>query len=950
GESIRQGKDVWALSERQLQKWRVSLDSWEQLEAEHDLNDLLGQTVFEKLPKKEFFSRNLDMEFLDVGVRFDNQVLILLAYSEEPGNSASASGPKRTYAIAQISFEHSIAEVKDFDILVRNKERDARPSTTPKMSLIDGGAAVLIHFGDAITVASLSDGATFRDTLSLKSSWDRTLGFGHVKPAGEEAGSISEIAVLTAQSGVLVFRVDEVKIKDFHPETPTNQIKSTLEQAIFFGAMNENPFSFSLSPPFEGSLDNAASSLSQEILGSRSEFMRPILDLRAQLRDRQDLLWRLIMFINENGVAGQLSISARKSLSVDAEKLAAASHLWTSLNQHPGSRSLLMQAIEAYYNSNPSEPFGEDLVRAFFKNKIDHLGFVFSGLHDIVRSSQTRRGSNVSMADVNRIILYIFDTVYRHRNETAKLYSISPDDQIAARVPSWTSDRNQIDILQDFYDATARLLAERGRDANITTVSNDARVAEVLDLQQQLSDLASALFYVYRERVIHVQEMAKESGNDREAKELETKFTAARSHVVGPLVLNQGAEHAYGLAEQYKDFRMLVELCNDPRTGSKERVKHFLQKYEDDFASKLYEWYLENGQQQKLLTPDEEHIDMVTRFLKKNPNPRVSWIHYLGIGDMAGAADALFIEAEKETNLLAQQTILSIGKLCEVAMVQDLVNPDISGIDTFDDQLDVVSVQNRVLDQFKKFVQEYRTRPSRQSDVEIIGSEFIATALRERPAFQKLYKSIVKLLLQRQVIPPEDLVDLTTLKRNDELDTNGFMEALDILHRIRYAKVPKNDGSSSQYHSRLPPGRWTTALETVWRRAFIYDDWEGLRETAHLTDDEVSQNLRATALYQLVKHTISIKDFPSTMVLPPSEAARTPPQIEITTRFTSLSASQITDLMADYQWEQRRLDELIEGRVGLEEIYDAIRKIAAEDHAQSSENLVPMEASIIMED
>ncbi|KAG8912818.1 hypothetical protein FRC02_005801 [Tulasnella sp. 418] len=98
-------------------------------------------------------------------------------------------------------FERNIAEAKG---------KDVRPSTTPKVSLICGGAAVLIHFGDATTDASLSEGATFRNTLSLKYSWDRTLGIGHVRPAGEEAGSISEIAVLTAQSGVLVSRIDEV--------------------------------------------------------------------------------------------------------------------------------------------------------------------------------------------------------------------------------------------------------------------------------------------------------------------------------------------------------------------------------------------------------------------------------------------------------------------------------------------------------------------------------------------------------------------------------------------------------------------------------------------------------------------------------------------------------------------------------------------------------------------
>lgn len=52
---------------------------------------------------------------------------------------------------------------------------------------------------------------------------------------------------------------------------------------------------------------------------------------------------------------------------------------------------------------------------------------------------------------------------------------------------------------------------------------------------------------------------------------------------------------AYDLAERYRDFRALVVLCNDPSIGSPARVHFFIQKYKQDFAFALYDWYLESG-------------------------------------------------------------------------------------------------------------------------------------------------------------------------------------------------------------------------------------------------------------------------------------------------------------------------------------------------------------------
>lgn len=52
---------------------------------------------------------------------------------------------------------------------------------------------------------------------------------------------------------------------------------------------------------------------------------------------------------------------------------------------------------------------------------------------------------------------------------------------------------------------------------------------------------------------------------------------------------------AYDLAERYRDFRSLVVLCNDASLGSPARIHFYIQKYKEDFAYALYDWYLETG-------------------------------------------------------------------------------------------------------------------------------------------------------------------------------------------------------------------------------------------------------------------------------------------------------------------------------------------------------------------
>ena len=61
-------------------------------------------------------------------------------------------------------------------------------------------------------------------------------------------------------------------------------------------------------------------------------------------------------------------------------------------------------------------------------------------------------------------------------------------------------------------------------------------------------------------------------------------------------------DQAFQLAEDYRDFVSLADLCHSsspifPLTANKyaNRLTDYVEKYKEEFCDKLYQWYLEHG-------------------------------------------------------------------------------------------------------------------------------------------------------------------------------------------------------------------------------------------------------------------------------------------------------------------------------------------------------------------
>lgn len=141
---------------------------------------------------------------------------------------------------------------------------------------------------------------------------------------------------------------------------------------------------------------------------------------------------------------------------------------------------------------------------------------------------------------------------------------------------------------------------------------------------------------------------------------------------------------AYDLAERYRDFRSLVVLCNDPSIGSSARLHHYIQKYQEEFAFALYDWFLESGgytinattsyndlirftgRSYDLMTQDTAYGPMLSKFLKLRRLPSLAWMQDVAEGRVEDASLALLEQAANEENL-AEQKVRGFNAYCFVS-------------------------------------------------------------------------------------------------------------------------------------------------------------------------------------------------------------------------------------------------------------------------------------------
>jgi len=188
----------------------------------------------------------------------------------------------------------------------------------------------------------------------------------------------------------------------------------------------------------------------------------------------------------------------------------------------------------------------------------------------------------------------------------------------------------------------------------------------------------------------------------------------------------------------------------------------------------------------------------------------------------------------------------------------------------------------------------------------------------------QIFKQLLRQLLQGKALSDEELVDLLSLKDNDET-LDDFYAALHILTKTK----------------GLPESRQLHAFRSVWRRIYLHDEyvpvtlhftrglvnssilsffsWDSIRQTVDVTDDELTAKYQNTALYA------TLACGPK-YVLEPNGALVTPSATDITSRWPGLPPDQIEAMGRDFTTESS----ILEG-FKLENDYKRVGELVAQD-------------------
>ncbi|PFH54313.1 hypothetical protein AMATHDRAFT_72820 [Amanita thiersii Skay4041] len=892
------GQEIWDIIETRIQKWNMHPEEWEELILDVPVYDMLVGALRVFLTRTP--EEDLGLELLDLVVDGDGKVIILVSYAgaeEETYMPLDMSGLRHGYALIRLVYTETTFEVDQFITVPYQTTSLSGTPTHPRIQLILGGVMICVQFGDAVALCARD--SEYRNRLELKSATDRTLGVGVIH-------SDSTCLILTATTMMRVF-VDIEKIQDFNPEVGhTNIIKSIMTQAILYGASPENPLRFSFPPDVdEEYLMRGAEQLSQAILQSDPSLVKKDHDLSSQMTARKEKLSWLIGFINDNAVLVKMSQKSRQKLAIDAEKLYAGYQLWLQYNEFLASsptHSVLNDAVHAYME-DVEDTQHEDVMRAFFRFRIDEIGKLIRKIIEVASRAPTESGVNLDqlLPETNRAVLTVLRSALEYRNYNLGVYGVE-----LPMVKPWTSRPAVIDAVLGLFDATTKVVEKPLTDGSVASPESEPN--------SQLPELAEVLFACVQERLdwlgSNVAANDPNSGNDKD--ELDQKFTLLRPEVFETLRRNGHAEAAFALAEKYRDFSSLAALCHRDTIYPPEdnpnidRIEGYLERFKEEFAQELYKWYIHHGELRVMFAQPSLRGGYMDKFFATNPNNAISWLNDLGKERYGSAAASLLAESKSANNLEVKHLMLSIGKLAHLAETfADNTLQEDEIFDAFHDDLDFVSVHENVVQGLKAVLGTSRGRQPLDSQVDTI-TKAKATLLTERRKLFQIFKDLVRQLLQGKVLSTEDLVDVLTLK-NNTASLEDYAIALQLLGRSRH----------------LPEARHASAFRTVWRRVYIHDDWDLIRRTTNISDSELTERFRKTALY--VTLCAVLRENQTTTVMP-DEALMTPGPVEINSRWSGMSTEEVEAVVEDYDLERDRL-----GEYDLSDVYHRVRELALQD-------------------
>ncbi|KFY22022.1 hypothetical protein V493_06910 [Pseudogymnoascus sp. VKM F-4281 (FW-2241)] len=927
GPSLKPGEReiVSASTKGRLQAWSLHRGGHNTLEAEGDTREL----IVDEMKRSDSSLASLDLESFEVldfsfapqgGDKEDSNAL---TYRDDNGTEllmlTSLGGHGIChYALVRVYLRQKEVIVGAVHHLHSYSTPVSRTSTSkPRLYLPKPGMAAFVVFDRAVVVTSMaSEPESPNQQLGMKAKYFEDVvdfrtdagveitGSGMEEPHTPSHGA-EDIrsrrhkakfpAVVLLVKGGGIIRIATTDPKKFTAgEAPQVTVKSKLDQAVFFGILENNPLSFAGRPEIQFSAEEvgqAALQLSHEVLSSTTAHIPSIpASIEQNLRVRAQALHSLATHIKKMNV--ELDRLTKWKLLWDAEKLNGAKGAWSNYDTLISSkpvgqkRSLwndIVECLHEEYKVMPSKEFGEvDRVRHYFIHDIHRFEMVVPWAFQAVKlryedSDLGQPKVAELISEANDLLIGALDGAYAFRAANLALYGLQGEDvqngilmkDYQGLPEPWTCQLYMADNAKRQTDLAIGMVRKNwpptaGEGQPDPDVIDKIRLEcpEMLDLACR-STTEKCRWYLD-------QEDKKRHSQGLQMQQAYFKVRESQIYNLSEIgLVDEGIE----LAEKHRVFDTLVPLIveeiqrtneaiaeveatpgGDP-TDLKARVARLQAQVEGYFdlfgmewARSLYSYYIKEGELFALLSDNDTHQKYLTAFLRsKKEYAKVSWINEVTQEKdyQRASAELLDLGLHRERDLWSKKVQLSIGKLARLAGrnsgANGLVLPDSEEMRETEAQLEIIRIQGLVHKHVRGAVKgAIDDTAERQLALEVYDNP----SLRGKTALATVLHEKLGWLLDHKAMGALDLVDLLTLLGPDSRgESGGVLEGEEFHHALLALNAA---GPAEGEEFRL-------AEQGVWRRCMLRDDWGAINDTDAKSDEEVRWRLEGTALYKTLK-------------------------------------------------------------------------------------------------
>jgi nuclear pore complex protein Nup133 len=672
--------------------------------------------------------------------------------------------------------------------------------------------------------------------------------------------------------------------------------KSKLEQAVFFGTLEKNPISFAVRSELQflpEEVGAAALELSLEILKSQTPYIPAApASIAENLRKRSSALRELAEYLRTTEV--ELDRATRWKLIWNAERMEAATVIWRNydagLRKKPEGqkRGLLTDIVEFIHENYKSEPVAEagelDRVRHWFINDIWNLETAVPWAYQVIRETfgagQKDHGFVMQiLAEADELVMGALEGAFNFRSTNLALYGLDSEQleygilkQGYEGLPEfWTSKLHIVNNLRKQTELSGVLLNEYWGKPPKPNIDPDV-------VDQIRLDLPSVIDLAIRSTTERIRWDSAQNTPELqiEAENLKKLQSAAQNDRITMLASElELGEEAIALAEKHQIMPTLaavlmmeVHLCgmriHENGIGGPDfyqwarrnqdlydRISGLFAKFGVDWATALYENFIEFGHMHNLLNQHQDQREFLTAFLRSKPEyAKLSWLHEVTREknfDQASKA-LLDLGMKREQDLWSKKVELSIGKMARLA-AQDYTQADgilmshggRTELADVNDQLGLIKIQDQVYDYVRPAIEAaIDDNAELELALQVHGNK---SFLGKKMALSLLLESSMGKLIRHEAMDASSLIDLLTLMGDSPRPEEGSSFHGEQFYLAIQASLQGISDKDEQ----------TVTQQLIWRRCMLRDNWAEINNTILKDDQQVDDQLRTTALYMALR-------------------------------------------------------------------------------------------------